>query len=167
MGLEDLILATKSLVPKHSDILVQVAGAGEMARQLECQIEMLGLSNYVKLLGRVDEERLPLAYRAADISVVPTVSLEGFGMITLESLASGIPVMVTPVGGLPEVVSNLSPNLIFDGSGPDAIARGISQVLRGERVLPDTEECRRHAETYYTWPSVARRTRQVYLEALG
>lgn len=88
-------------------------------------------------------------------------------MITLESLASGTPVIVTPVGGLPEVVSNLSPHLIFDGSGPDAIARGINEVFRGERVLPSGVECRRHAESYYTWPSVARRTRQVYIEALG
>ncbi len=53
---------------------------------------------HVRLLGFVSDADLPLAYRAADLSIVPSQALEEFGVITLESLAAGMPVLVTLVG---------------------------------------------------------------------
>lgn len=60
-----------------------------------------GLSDNVELLGFVPDDLLPHIYRAADLSIVPTQALEGFGLIALEALAAGTPVIVSPVGGPP------------------------------------------------------------------
>jgi glycosyltransferase involved in cell wall biosynthesis len=98
--------------------------------------------------------------------VVPTVALEGFGLVTVESLASGTPVVVTPVGGLPEVVGDLAPDLILPDPSPAAIADRLAAILGGRLRLPDAEACRRYARDRFGWEVVARRTRQVYEEAL-
>jgi len=165
MGLEDLIDASKVLIKKVPDLQVYIAGTGRLADELKQRISSRGLENHIQLLGRVDDELLPLAYRAADISIVPTVALEGFGMITLESLASGTPVLVTPVGGLPEVVANLSPALVLNGTGPQAILQGLGDALTGARLLPTADQCRQYTEDNFTWPVIAQRVREVYIEA--
>jgi len=95
------------------------------------------------------------------------VALEGFGLIAVESLAAGTPVLVTPVGGLPEVVSDLSTNLVLPGSGAEDLADGLAQALTGELTLPDDEACQSFARTRYDWPVIAVRTRDVYAEVLG
>ena len=116
MGLENFIDAVDQLRKKEPSILAVLAGTGPLANELAALVEQKQLQEHVKLAGFVPDADLPLAYRAADLSVVPSIALEGFGLIVLESLAAGTPVVVTPVGGLPEVVSGLFPELILEGS---------------------------------------------------
>jgi len=81
MGLENLISAVAALRAALPDVLLMIAGRGVLQAQLAAQIETAGLGEHVKLLGFVSDDDLPFLYRAADISVVPTVALEGFGLI--------------------------------------------------------------------------------------
>lgn len=87
------------------------------------------------MVGAVHDKTLPLFYRAADFSIVPTVAYEGFGLILLESLASGTPVLGTPVGAISEVLKPLSESLLLEGTSPRKMADGITQVLSGRRIL--------------------------------
>jgi len=167
MGLENLLAATEMLKTAVPEILILIAGRGPLQAELQHRIEALGLQDHVRLLGFVREEDLPLAYSAADVSVVPTVGLEGFGLIAAESLAAGTPSLVTPVGGLPEVVSGLSSDLVFDGTTPGALADRISAVLLGTLPLPSRDACRRFAVENFDWRMVVRRTREVYDRALA
>ncbi|MGL5834068.1 MAG: glycosyltransferase family 4 protein, partial [Waterburya sp.] len=86
MGLENLITAMTQVRDRNPDILLYIAGKGALADSLQTQIIELELTDNVKLLGYVPDEQLPLCYRAANFSVVPTVALEGFGLIVVESL---------------------------------------------------------------------------------
>jgi len=167
MGLEDLIDAVKQLKPRHPDVLLLIAGRGRLADELQQRIDGAGLADNVKLLGFVPDAHLPSLYRAADLSVVPTVALEGFGLITVESLAAGTPVLVTPVGGLPEAVAGLSPNLVLASTGPEAIADGIGAALSGRMALPSAEECRDYARSHFDNAVVAKRVASVYAEAIA
>ena len=166
MGLEDLIEAMVEVRRRVPDVLLLIGGRGPLQGELTARIEQLGLTDHVRLLGYLSDEALPLAYRAADITVVPTVALEGFGLIAAESLAAGTPTLVTPVGGLPEVVRDLSANLVLPSTGPGALAEGLSAALRGDMALPDTDACRAFARERYDWPSIAMQVRAVYEEAL-
>jgi glycosyltransferase involved in cell wall biosynthesis len=87
MGLEDLIEAIKRVKAKQPDVLLLIAGKGRLADELQGRITEAGLDDNVRLLGFVADRHLASLYRAADISIVPTVALEGFGLITVESLA--------------------------------------------------------------------------------
>jgi glycosyltransferase involved in cell wall biosynthesis len=166
MGLEDLIEAVPELIRRVPDLQVHIGGAGRLADELRNKIAEMDVSRHVKLLGRVEDDALPLCYRAADISIVPTVALEGFGLITLESLAAGTPVMVTPVGGLPEAVRPLAEDLVLESVDPAAIANGLADALLGRRPVPSSDACRNYAAEHYGWPKIIERIREVYLEAL-
>ncbi len=166
MGLENLVDATAALRRAVPDVLVLVAGGGRLAGPLQERIAAAGLGAHVRLLGFVPDADLPLAYRAADLSVVPTAALEGFGLVAAESLAAGTPALVTPVGGLPEVVRGLAPGLVLPGSDAATLADGLAAALTGRLPLPTDEACRRWAAAHYDWSVVARQTRAVYEEAL-
>jgi glycosyltransferase involved in cell wall biosynthesis len=167
MGLENLITAMKSVVASCPDALLLLGGTGPISSELDYLIRELALHNNVKRIGRISDVELPLAYRAANVSVVPSQALEGFGLVTLESLASGTPVLVTPIGGLPEVVMPFAPECVFAGSDSSAIAALLTSVMTGKLQLPDEHSCRAYAVENFGWPKIATRVCAIYQEALG
>jgi asparagine synthase (glutamine-hydrolysing) len=166
MGLDNLIAAVPGIVERVPDALVLIAGRGAMAAELEDQIRRLGVSEHVRTVGFIDDAFLPHAYRAANLSIVPSVALEGFGLIVAESLAAGTPALVTPVGGLPEAVAGLSGRLVLRGSTPEDLAEGIGGALDGSRTLPSAEECVAFAKANFDWPVIASQVRRVYEAAV-
>lgn len=167
MGLENLIEAIATLRHQYPQLLLYIAGKGALKDQLQAQIDALDLNHHVKLLGYISEDDLPIAYQAADLTVVPTVALEGFGLTITESLASGTPVMGTPVGGIPEILRPLSNDLVFDESSTEALTKGLGQVLAGKHQLPNRSICREYAENHYAWPVIAKKIKGVYQSALS
>ncbi len=167
MGLENLIDAVVNARKKVPDILVLLGGTGPLMAELRDRIASQGLEQNVRQLGRIEDENLPTAYRAADLSVVPTQALEGFGMITLESLASGTPVLVTPIGGLPEVILPFAPECVFAGTSSAVIAATLTDFLTGRSSLPTDQACRNYATAKFSWPVITRRIREVYADALA
>jgi glycogen synthase len=164
MGLDRLIEAMSAVRTAQPDVLLYVGGQGDQRRALEAQVTSLGLDRHVRFAGFIPSELLPFAYRAADINVVPTRALEGFGLVAAEALASGTPSMVTPVGGLPEVVSLLSRSLVFKSSAAPDIADGVIQALSGKISLPSEAACRRYAAEHFSARLMAARTALVYRE---
>lgn len=167
MGLEDLIDTMSSVRQAVPDVQLIVAGKGPLEASLVARIAERGLDAHAKLIGYVPDDMLPLWYRAADLSVVPSVALEGFGLTVAESLAAGTPVLVTPVGGLPEVVAGLSEQLVLAGTGHAALGAGIADALRGKLALPGTDACRDYARKHFDHPVIAAQVAAVYREAIG
>lgn len=172
MGLEKLVDAMATVRARRPDALLLIAGRGPLAESLRDRIAARDLDDHVALLGFVPESDLPLAYRAADASVIPSETLEGFGLTTVESLAAGTPVLVTPVGGLPEAVRELSPRLVLpdDTVGHDAAAplgKCLGAALDGTLPLPPAHRCRAYARAHYSWPAIAQKTHRVYADLLS
>ena len=166
MGLSELIVAIKSVVGRMPDVLLCIAGRGLLRQELERRVLELGLTNHVRFLGFVNDEDLPYLYRAADINVVPTVALEGFGLVAAESLAAGVPAMVTRVGGLPEVVEGLSPDLMFASPCAEDLADRLTAALLGNLRLPNSTECAAYASQHFSSRLMADRVAGVYREVL-
>ncbi|WP_372624420.1 glycosyltransferase family 4 protein [Falsiroseomonas sp.] len=165
MGLENLVEAFAAVHRAVPDARLHIAGKGPLAGELQARIRAAGLDDHMRLLGFVPEAELPLAYRAADLSVVPSVALEGFGLVTVESLAAGTPVLVTPIGGLPEAVRDLSPDLVLPDATAPVLADRLTAALRGGLDLPGEAACRRYACERFDWAAIARQMRGVYEEA--
>ena len=79
---------------------------------------------------------------------MPSKELEGFGLIVIEALACGTPVIVADTGGLPEAVAGLQGNLVVSAGDVDALANRLDQAFRDSSTLPSSEECREHAELF-------------------
>jgi glycosyltransferase involved in cell wall biosynthesis len=163
MGLDRLLAAMPAVVRTEPAALLLIAGRGPQAAALRAQADALGLAAHVRFLGFLPDAALPLAYRAADLNVVPTRALEGFGLTAAEALAAGTPSLVAPVGALPEVVGDLSRDLIFRSSAPDDIAGGLIAALRGG-AMPDAAVCRAYATRFGVAQSAAA-VAAVYREA--
>jgi glycosyltransferase involved in cell wall biosynthesis len=164
-GIDALIDATALVRREVPNVFVALAGAGPLREALQARIDELGLAEHVRLVGQLDSETLPLAYRAADVSIVPSSALEGFGLSVLESLACGTPALVTPVSGLPEVVTNLDRRLVLAGTAPRELAAGLVGALTSPGELPSAAECARYAHQF-DWSAIAARVKRVYEEVL-
>ena len=162
MGLSQLVASVSALRRRVPDVLVLIAGQGPLEAELTTQIQRAGLEEHCQLVGFIGEGDLPAAYRAAELTVVPSVALEGYGLIVPESLAAGTPVLVTPVGGLPETVEGLTGHLVFDDASAPAIAQGLGDALTGAVPLPSADECQAYALRRNDWPVVAEQVRRVY-----
>jgi len=138
------------------DLLVLIGGEGPLRPALERLIQDLRLTDQVCLLGFIAEDLLPKYYQAADLVLMPTYQLEGFGLVTIEALACGAPVLGTPVGAIPEVLARVDPALVAGGIDDVALASGIRRLLRRFRDQPGEQERlslkgRALVEKDYTW----------------
>jgi glycosyltransferase involved in cell wall biosynthesis len=163
MGIDILLQALVEVKQEIPDIWLAIAGKGASRSVLEQQVHELGLQEHVKFLGYVPDDRLPVAYQAADLTVVPSQSLEGFGLILLESLACGTPVLSTPIGGMPEVLRPFQPALVTDSPTADALATRLVDLLTGKIHLPDRSACRDYAASNFDWKIIAPKVREVLL----
>ncbi|WP_379132287.1 glycosyltransferase family 4 protein [Paenibacillus sp. sgz500958] len=167
MGLLQLLEAWKQVAERFPHAILLIGGKGPLRGELEEKIADYGLSNKVRLLGYIPDHELTAYYQAADLFVVPSQALEGFGLITVEALSSGLPVMATPVGGNKEILQSFRPELLFKGSTSEDIADGVIHMLSNRKLLPSREECRNHVLERYTWEHVADGVEAVFREALG
>ena len=156
MGLENLILALKLVAKKIKHIFLILGGEGPLAGKLEDMVNEAGLRDFVRFTGFIPEQELPRYYQMADLFVLPTKELEGFGMVTVEALASGLPVLGTPVGGTTEILTHLGPEFLFADSNPTSMADQILKTIKRWEEDPKdyneiSQNCRHIAERYYSW----------------
>jgi len=130
MGLSELIYAMPRLRKEIPGLMLLVGGDGPLRSKLEAQVKALGLDACVKLVGFIPEAKLPDCYRAADLFVLPTAQLEGFGLVTVEALASGTPVFGTPIGATEEILGKLDHSLVAKGADSESLAVGIAALYR-------------------------------------
>ncbi|MEA5568631.1 glycosyltransferase family 4 protein [Anabaena sp. UHCC 0399] len=163
MGLDKLLAAIAIIKPRIPDVWLAIAGRGHLQASLEQQAKELGLENNVKFLGFLPDEQLPLAYQAANLTVMPSQSFEGFGLAIIESLACGTPVLCTPIGGMPEILQPFSPELITNSTETSAIAEKLSQILLEKLPIPSRKDCREYTINNFDWQKIGQRVRQVIL----
>ena len=118
------------------DARLVLAGGGEAAyeRKLRARVDELGLGDRVQLLGGVDRERLPALYAAADAVVFPVVWEEPWGLVPLEAMGRGRPVVATGRGGSGEYLRDGDNCVLFEAGDADGLA-GAVQRLAGDPGL--------------------------------
>jgi glycosyltransferase involved in cell wall biosynthesis len=151
MGIEQLLRAVR--IVAADDVTLAVVGGGLLTNELRRLRSELGIDGRVRFVGRVAEDELLDWYRAADVFVLPTVAYEGFGMVTVEALASGTPVVGTPAGATPELLEPLDRRLVARGSDPESLAVAIREALA---FIDDDFRagCRRYALARFDWDQV-------------
>ena len=156
MGLDTLIRAMATLRQSIPEILLLIGGSGSLRGQLEALTASLGLQPHIRFLDYIPKSHLPLYYQAADAFILPTRELEGFGLVTVEALSCGTPVLGTAVGATPEILRPLNSSLILRGTTPEAMADDLERFFEATRrdsaaAQSLRQACRRHAERHYDW----------------
>ena len=169
MGLTELVQAVSLIKKEIPGFYLVIGGKGEMGPIINSQLSTLHLQNHIRLEGFIAEEELPDYLAAADLFVLPTQALEGFGLINLESMASGTPVVGTPVGAIPEVIGAFNSDLVTSGSEPHQIAEGMIRFYR-EYYVKKNDEIRQQAREYaegFSWEKMMEKYEEVYGEVLN
>jgi glycosyltransferase involved in cell wall biosynthesis len=161
-GPETLIQAAPLVLAQHPKAQFLMVGDGPLRARLEGQARKLGLGEAVQFLGiRKD---VPQLMREAALLVRPS-SLEGMPLVVLEAMASAIPVVTTPVGGTPELVTDGVHGILVPVGSSTALAQAIVRLL-DDRPLA-REMGRRGRELVkdgYTWDAVVDQTERAYNE---
>lgn len=150
-----LIDACKTLVGRGRRFQCAIYGSGPLKAALRAQIASLGLEDYVQLYDERTQEDLPDIYRAATLFVLPCCiagdgDRDGMPNVLLEAMATGLPVVSTPVGGIPELVEHERNGLLVPERDALALANALDQLLcdPGQRASLGAE-ARRHIITHF------------------
>jgi glycosyltransferase involved in cell wall biosynthesis len=172
MGLDNLIRAIDIIKKNSLKIYLTIVGDGPERENLERLIQEYRLNDDIQLTGFVPSESLPLFYCAADFFILPTRKLEGFGLVTPESMSCGTPVLGTPIGATEEILGNFNRNFLFRDATPNAIARGIQFAVKRyfENETKYNElrcSCRDFIKNNYAWQRHVRQLKSIILSAVA
>jgi len=110
----------------------------------------------------VTDDDLVGHYQAADLFVLPTVAMEGFGISTVEALSANLPVIGTPAGATPEILAPIDERLLTDDTSVESIARGIAAWLAWRHEDARTTRYRDEVLAKYAWHGVTDRVEAYY-----
>jgi len=167
-GFHLLVESMPRVLRRHPGARLYVAGKGIMAGFLGLLVESLDLQDAVTFMGYVSEEALPWLYRLCDVFVLPSVSAESFGITLIEAMAAGRPVVASRIGGVPEIVDDGVNGLLFEPWDSRGLSEAVNTLLGDPELAADLgRRAHESAEENYSWPKVARRIEEVYMEVAG
>lgn len=159
-GVDTLIDAASKYETK--DILTILSGNGDMLEELKNKTKEMGLKNVV-FLGHQSQDVLREIYNISDVSLVPSRK-EGFGLVALEALACGTPVIASNIGGIPDVVTN-EVGILIEPNNSDSLASNVIKILNKDIVF-DRELLSKYAQNNYTQYVFLKRLEKLYKECL-
>lgn len=168
-GVYDLLYAARLLKgdPAMRRVKIALLGAGPEKKKLAILAETLGVSDMVRLAGTVSYKDAPAAFNAADVFVLPSIPTqfwqEQFGMVLIEAMASGLPVISTLSGSIPEVVGDSG--MLIQPNDPLSISRAIGELaMDRETGLRLGARARMRVSDQFDKDTVSKRIGSVYDE---
>jgi len=162
------INAIANIISKYKNIKYIIAGDGPLRRDLEFQVESLGVSNYVEFLGAVDEDEVLKLYQQAHIFILPSVTasdgdMEGQALVLQEAQASGLPVISTFHNGIPEGVLDGKSGFLVPEKDVDALADRLEYLIEHPEIWPKMgREGRKFVEDKYDIQKLNGRLVEIY-----
>jgi D-inositol-3-phosphate glycosyltransferase len=163
----DLLLRAAALMKEQAQLLI-VGGNGsddEDLQQLRTLTKELHIDQRVYFLGARPQQELPFLYSAADVTVVPSYH-ESFGLVAVESLACGTPVVATRAGGLRSVVRHEETGFLVPRS-PGFFAERLDTLLSGADLYAKMSAAARSSVLQFSWTSIAEQVSAVYEELIA
>ncbi len=165
-GFQVLARAVGELRYRVGGLECMIAGRGSYLPELQSQIDVAGVGDIIELPGFVSDNELRAATHRAGCIVIPSL-YEPFGVVALEALASGAPLIVADTGGLSELVGGTGSALLFEPGNADELADQIERILTDQELADSlVARGRELLEATYSWEAIALRTVDVYASAL-
>jgi colanic acid/amylovoran biosynthesis glycosyltransferase len=170
-GVLDLVEACKTLKKRGVPFRCVIVGKGELEPQIRSRVGSLGLEDVISLPGPCPQDEVRDLYRRSDVFVAPCVvarngNRDGLPTTILEAMASGLPVVSTPVTGIPEAVVNGETGALVPERDPEALADALQDLLEDPKLREKLGIAgRRRAEDLFELRSNVSRLRQLFSEA--
>ncbi len=152
---------------KGQKFRVVVAGDGKERRPMQAILAENGMLERTIFLGTVANKDMPFLYRAADLSVLPSLA-EATSIAGLEAMATGLPLVGTRVGGIPMIIEDGVNGFLVEPRDPDAMAQALGRLIVDEEMRRRMgEAARTKIEREFSWSTVVSKTVEVYRTCLG
>jgi glycosyltransferase involved in cell wall biosynthesis len=158
------LLKAYSILSDQIKQQVKLVITGNGAENFQSMINQLSLQEYVKPLGYVPEELLPVLYSGSELFVFPSL-YEGFGLPPLEAMAYGVPVISSDMDTMKEILGDAA--MYFDPNNPQDIAEKMKLMLNNSSLCKEMGEKGLEQVKKYSWEKTARETLRVYHSLLG
>ena len=157
-GLDLLVETAAQIESGDESVRMMVVGGGGPGEPETDRVRRLAeerqVDGQIDFVGRVDQDQLPLYYNAADVCVVPSY-YESFGLVALESMACGTPVVASRVGGLPTLVHHGHTGYLKPWRCPEAFANSVEMIISSDRLQESLGLAARRRAEMMGWESVA------------
>ena len=165
-GLEELLRSVARLAARRPGVELDVVGSGAAMERYEASARRLGIAGRVRFHGRLEGADLACAYRRARVLALPT-SFDALPCVLAEAMACGRPVVTTPIGGIPSLVSHRGNGLLVRPGDIAALTRALDEVLGDDALAVRLGEAGRElVAAELSWETQADRTAAVYERAL-
>ncbi len=166
-GVEYLIKAVPFILNRHPEAVFIIIGEGLSKEYLMDLAHKSGYSHKIRFFGFLPDQDLIELTMSADVLVLPSI-YEPFGIVALEGMAAGVPIVASNVGGLTEIVEHDKTGVLVYPRDPASIAWGVNRVLSDPGYSSwIVQNAKKKVKEVYNWESVAARTIEVYEKALN
>ncbi len=160
-GIDVLLAAMPEVVRRHPQVMLAVLGAGPYQAALEAQAQALGIADHVRFLGFVGQEQRNRWLAHAEVSVFPS-RYEPFGIAVLESMAAGVPVVATPVGGMAEFLRPGKNALSVPVGDAAALSGAVAHLLDDPADAAQLSLQAARDARHFNWDRISRHTEHLY-----
>jgi len=175
----DLLVKAISIIQKNGDLnccphnLIIIGGEPDAKEEdmnvemahLQDMVEELEIENFVIFLGKQDQQMLPYYYSAAEVVVMPS-HYESFGMVALESMACGTPVVASQVGGLAFLVQDGKTGFVVPGNDPEKLANRLVELIKNKELRDKMGTNSAEYAKLYAWENITEKMIEVYHQVL-
>jgi len=168
-GLHYLIYSSKKVVTQFKSLKFIVVGDGELRPLYQQMCINLKVSDYFVFAGSVSREKLLLLYKIADLFVLPSTTLaESFPLVLLEAMSSGLPIITTTIGALPEIVGYGKAAKLVRPRDIGELAEAILQLIANEELAKELgKNARRMVLERYSWRVVYQKYKSLFERIIG
>lgn len=162
-----LLKAVKLLKNQINDFILVFAGRGVMQEEIKKMAVELDLSENILFTGYVKDELKPLYFKSADIFCLPSINVaEAFGIVNLESMASGVPIVSTRLGGIPDVVEDGKNGILAEPGDEKSLADALLFLIENEDIRTKMGNYGIKKVNDYSWEKIANKTELIYKELI-
>lgn len=165
-GLEVLLRALPTVLKSVPDVRLTVVGRGPMDKRARQTAAELGILGSVEFLGPAPPDDLPRLYAGCDVYCAPGLGGETLGIVLLEAMASGTPVVASRIPGYDETVRDGADGILVPPGEPEALASALVGILADEPRRKTLAAAGLARAREYAWPKVAQQTLDYYRELL-
>jgi glycosyltransferase involved in cell wall biosynthesis len=165
-GIQNLIAAMPKVLEHYHDAKLVIAGKGGMIDELRQEVNALGIGNKVCFAGYLNGTDVKKMYKCADISVFPS-TYEPFGIVAIEAMLSGTPVVVSDIGGLNEIVDHGVNGMKSYAGNANSLADSILTLLFDHKLCDEVvKNAKIKVKNEYNWNKITNDTHFVYEKAI-
>lgn len=159
-GVDILIKALQIIKTSIPDIHLYIAGEGPLRERLESLAVKLNVDKNITFLGFVSDKKIQML-ASTDVFVMPS-RFESFGIVALEALAAGAPVVAANVGGIPDILDNGRYGILVEPENPEDLAQKIIMLIENPDLRKKLSEMGKQRAKEYSWDHIAKRTLEIY-----